>query len=71
MDTNQSLALVNVPGLAVLLTGPVSGWIFDHMGPRTLFQLCGVIGFCAVLLLIAARHHLITHAQLDERAAEA
>lgn len=56
--TNQSLALVTIPGLAVLLTGPVSGWIFDHLGAQTLFVLAGFAGVLSVLVLIATRRFL-------------
>jgi PPP family 3-phenylpropionic acid transporter len=56
--TNQALIQVTVPGLGVLLTAPLSGWIFDHFGAHTLFQIVGVIGLLAALVLIAGRRHL-------------
>lgn len=56
--TNQALAQVTAPGLAVLLTGPITGWIFDNLGPRVLLQVVGLLGFLAVILLFAVRPHL-------------
>jgi PPP family 3-phenylpropionic acid transporter len=56
--TNQAIAQTTVPGLAVLLTGTISGWIFDHLGARALFQIAGFIGVMAAVLLFAARQHL-------------
>lgn len=56
--TNQSLAVVTVPGLAVLLVGPISGWTFDHLGAQTLFLSASVIGVLAVLVLVASRRYL-------------
>jgi PPP family 3-phenylpropionic acid transporter len=49
--TNQSLAIVTVPGLAVLLTGPASGWLFDHLGARALFLSASGIGMLAITVL--------------------
>ena len=37
--TNQAIAQVTMPALAVLITGPISGWIFDVLGGRILFQV--------------------------------
>jgi MFS transporter, PPP family, 3-phenylpropionic acid transporter len=66
--TNQSLALVTIPGLAVLLTGPLSGWIFDHLGTRILFEFAGVIGACAILLLIVGKRHLVAQPEVSDSA---
>jgi MFS transporter, PPP family, 3-phenylpropionic acid transporter len=62
--TNQSLALVTTPGLAVLLTGPISGWIFDHWGARTLFGFAGTVAICAILLLVVGKRYLIAQPDL-------
>jgi PPP family 3-phenylpropionic acid transporter len=56
--TNQSLAGVTIPGLAVLLTGPISGWIFDHLGARALFLSAALVGLLSVLMLAASRRYL-------------
>ncbi len=56
--TNQALAQVTVPGLAVLLTGSVSGWLFDHVGARALFQLATLTATFSVVLLLVARRQL-------------
>ena len=57
--TNQSLALVTIPSLAVLVTGPISGWIFDYLGVRVLFLSASVVGVLSVMVLIAIRRYLI------------
>jgi MFS transporter, PPP family, 3-phenylpropionic acid transporter len=56
--TNQALLQVTVPGLAVLLTGSLSGWLFEHVGGRTLFQLGAVMAALSVCLLVVARRQL-------------
>ncbi|MBN1563698.1 MAG: MFS transporter [Anaerolineae bacterium] len=56
--TNQSLALVTVPSLAVLVTGPISGWMFDELGGQVLFLTSSVIGVLSILVMIAARRYL-------------
>jgi PPP family 3-phenylpropionic acid transporter len=56
--TNQALAQVTVPGLAALLTSPISGWLFDHAGPRTLFQITAATAVCSAVLLLIARQQL-------------
>lgn len=57
--TNQSLAMATIPGLSTLLTGPISGWIFDHLGGRALFVSAGVMGGLAILVLVFARRYLV------------
>lgn len=56
--TNQALMQVTIPALAILLTGPLSGWIYDVLGGRILFQVVALISVLAVALLIVARHQL-------------
>lgn len=53
VTTNQALAQVTVPGLAVLLTGSISGWIFDHAGPRVLLVMAALIGLAASVVVFA------------------
>lgn len=68
--TNQSLALVMIPSLATLLTGPISGWIFDNLGARVLFQIVTVVGLLSVAILIIARQHLHVQHSAPESVAE-
>jgi MFS transporter, PPP family, 3-phenylpropionic acid transporter len=56
--TNQAIAYVTVPALAVLMTGPIAGWIFDNIGPRELFQVVAMVAVLGALLLLAARRKL-------------
>ena len=56
--TNQALAQVTMPALAILTTGTLAGWIFDFMGGRVLFQVVALVSVLAVILLIAARRQL-------------
>ncbi len=54
--TNQALAQVTVPALAVVLAGTINGWLFDVVGPHVLFKISAVMAVLAALLLLAARH---------------
>jgi len=56
--TNQALAQVTVPGLAILLTGSLNGWLFDHAGARVLFQIMALLSLLSVALLVATRAQL-------------
>lgn len=56
--TNQAIAQVTIPALAILVTGPISGWIYDFLGGRILFQAVSLVSVLAVILLIAARRQL-------------
>jgi PPP family 3-phenylpropionic acid transporter len=51
-STDVMLARVTVPGLACILAGPLSGWIYDQHGARMLFVLDGVIVLVATVLLL-------------------
>ena len=50
--TYQGILSSLIWGLAPLLAGPVSGFIFENYGPVPLFISCGVICLTACLLLI-------------------
>jgi PPP family 3-phenylpropionic acid transporter len=56
--TNQAIAQVTMVGLTVLLTGPISGWIFDHAGGRILFQMAALMPLLASIVLLAGRRYL-------------
>ena len=62
--TNQAIAQVTVPSLAFLVAGSINGWMFDNVGPETLFKVAALMASLAVMLLIAARH---TIAAQDQR----
>jgi MFS family permease len=63
--TNQSLALVTIPGLAVLLTGPISGWIFDNLGSRVLFEVVAILGILSAIVLMIGKHYLSVYPAAD------
>jgi MFS transporter, PPP family, 3-phenylpropionic acid transporter len=54
--TNQAIAQVTVPSLAFLVAGSINGWMFDNVGPHTLFKVAALMAVLAALLLMAARH---------------
>lgn len=56
--TDQMLAQLTVPGLAMFLIQPVSGWIFDNFGGRVLFMLDAAIILAAAGLLLWRRDWL-------------
>jgi PPP family 3-phenylpropionic acid transporter len=60
--TNQALIQVTVPGIATLLTGLASGWIFDQFGGRVLFQTIGILGLVSALLIVLVRRRLMPYA---------
>jgi MFS family permease len=66
--TNQSLALVTVPGLAVLLTGPISGWIFDNLGSRVLFEVVAIVGMLSAVILVMGKHYMNINPHVDATA---
>lgn len=47
--TEQMLAQLTVPGLARLVAQPLSGWLFESFGARTLFALDAIIVLGATL----------------------
>ena len=61
--TNQAIVQVTMPGIALLLTGSLYGWAYDHLGAGAFFALCalaGVVGVCTVMAgfrLFDVRHN--------------
>lgn len=53
--TNQSIAQVTIPATAQLVSGVFAGWVFDNLGGRVLFQMAGVVGLVAVVILFWGR----------------
>ena len=50
--TNQAIVQVTMPGIALLLTGSLYGWAYDHLGAGAFFALCALaaaIGACIVM----------------------
>ncbi len=56
--TNQALAQVTVPALAVVVAGTVNGWLFDTVGPHILFLVAALMAVFAVVLLLFARNQI-------------
>ncbi len=56
--TNQAIIQVTMPALAMLITSPVMGWIFDTFGARVMFQVAMMVGVVAVALLVVNYAHL-------------
>lgn len=49
--TNQMLAQLTIPGIAVIIAQPISGWLFDTVGGQAVLLLAAIIiGFTALLL---------------------
>lgn len=53
--TNQAIAWVTVPGIAAVLMGPISGWMYDHGQARLLFMFSAGIALMGSLLLVIGR----------------
>ena len=50
--TNQAIVQVTMPGIALLLTGSLYGWAYDHLGAGAFYALCALacgIGVCVVI----------------------
>ncbi|MCE2470949.1 MAG: MFS transporter [Anaerolineae bacterium] len=50
--TNQAIVQVTMPGIALLLTGSLYGWVYDHMGAGVFYALCALaaaLGACIVI----------------------
>lgn len=50
--TDQMLAQLTVPGIAMLLAQPVNGWMYDTLGGPALFLLDGGLALAAILALV-------------------
>lgn len=53
--TNQSLLQVTVPGLAILFSAPLMGWIYDHYSPVIFF------GVCMLMMLVGSGIMLVVY----------
>jgi PPP family 3-phenylpropionic acid transporter len=58
--TDQMLAQLTVPGLASMIAQPVSGWLFDTLGGRSLFVFDAVVVLLTMGLLMARANWLET-----------
>ncbi len=50
--TNQAIVQVTMPGIALLLTGSLYGWVYDHLGAGEFYALCALaaaLGACIVI----------------------
>lgn len=56
--TNQAIAQVTVPSLAVLVAGSINGWMFDNLGPHILFMVAALMAVFAAILLLFARQQI-------------
>jgi PPP family 3-phenylpropionic acid transporter len=50
--TNQALLQVTIPSLAMLLTAPAFGWVFDNLGSQGFFTLCSVMCIIGALVVL-------------------
>lgn len=65
-STDLVLVQMTVPGLARMVAQPVSGWVYDLFGGRTLFILDALIVLLAMALLLSQRQRLYRgHAGMD------
>lgn len=59
--TNQAILHVTMPNLALLLSGSLFGWLFEHMGAFIFFAAC------AIMCLLGAIIVVIYQSALNER----
>jgi PPP family 3-phenylpropionic acid transporter len=57
-STDLVLVQMTVPGLARMVAQPVSGWVYDLLGGRTLFVVDALIVLLAMALLLSQRQRL-------------
>ncbi|MDE2747747.1 MAG: MFS transporter [Chloroflexota bacterium] len=51
--TNQAIVQVTMPGIALLLTGSLYGWAYDHLGAGVFYALCALAAAVGVCIVIA------------------
>lgn len=51
--TNQAIVHVTMPGIALLLTGSLYGWVYDHLGAGVFYALCALAAALAVCIVTA------------------
>lgn len=51
--TNQAIVQVTMPGIALLLTGSLFGWVYDHLGASVFYALCALAAAVGVCIVIA------------------
>ena len=51
--TNQAILQVTMPAIAMLLTGALFGWTFDHLGAEIFFALCALVCVIGATIVIA------------------
>jgi len=65
--TNQAIVQVTMPGIALLLTGSLYGYAYDHLGAGAFYALCALAGLVGAGIVIAG-FRLIDESQHGERA---
>lgn len=53
--TNRALIQVTTPALAMLLTSPFFGWLYDNSTPLTFFTVSAITSWVGVVLLLKVR----------------
>lgn len=53
--TNQALTWVTMPAIAAIIMGPLSGWLYENVGPRPLFLVSALVTLSGALLLVILR----------------
>ena len=51
--TNQAIVQVTMPGIALLLTGSLFGWVYDHLGAGAFYAMCALAAALAVCIVTA------------------
>jgi PPP family 3-phenylpropionic acid transporter len=51
--TNQAIVQVTMPGIALLLTGSLYGWAYDHLGAGLFYALCALAAVFGAIAVIA------------------
>lgn len=57
--TNRALIQVTMPALAMLLTSPIAGWLYDTYGAQTTFSIGALMGGVALAVLLLNYRHLV------------
>ncbi len=57
--TNQALIQVTMPALAMLITSPIAGWLYDNVGPNAMFLFSGLMGLIGSGILMVNYRLLI------------
>jgi PPP family 3-phenylpropionic acid transporter len=56
--TNQAILQVTMPALAMFISSPILGWIYDNIGSDWMYRVCAALAISSVIFLVVNYHRL-------------